>query len=146
MFLDYADLDGDGLRDVIVPTSNRKLIFYKRQDKAGKTWQRIDLPFPDKVATGKAVRVADINLDGKPDLVVSFEGATGDRSGIVWMSYRKAVTDTWDVHELSGSPGSKFDMVQLFDLDNDGDLDVLSTDERAPGGGLGVVWYENPTR
>ena len=30
------------------------------------------------------------------------------------------------------------------DLDDDGDLDILSTEESEGGTGLGVVWYENP--
>ena len=39
--------------------------------------------------------------------------------------------------------GVKHDLVPLIDLDGDGDLDVLTTEETK---GLGVVWYENPTR
>ena len=38
----------------------------------------------------------------------------------------------------------------LLDVDADGDLDILNTEEHdnAAGGnpGLGLVWYENPTR
>jgi hypothetical protein len=33
--------------------------------------------------------------------------------------------------------------MELVDLDGDGDLDVLTCEERA---GLGVIWYENPAR
>ena len=62
----------------------------------------------------------------------------------MWMSYREAVTEpSWDAHEISGPEGSKFDLVQLLDLDEDGDLDVLTCEERD---NLGVIWYENPTR
>lgn len=35
----------------------------------------------------------------------------------------------------------KFDRFELVDLDNDGDLDVITCEERR---NLGVVWYENP--
>jgi hypothetical protein len=37
----------------------------------------------------------------------------------------------------------KLDDIQLLDLDADGDLDVLTTEERT---GWGVVWFENPAR
>ena len=50
---------------------------------------------------------------------------------------------------MSGPDGIKFDLSLLVDVDRDGDLDVLNTEEHdnAAGGnpGLGVVWYENPT-
>lgn len=86
--------------------------------------------------------MGDIDLDGKADIVFSCEGA-GGRSGVMWMSCREAATDRlWDAHEISGAEGSKFDLVQLLDLDGDGDLDVITCEERE---NLGVIWYENPT-
>jgi hypothetical protein len=53
-----------------------------------------------------------------------------------------AVADLWLAQPISGAAGAKFDLVQTLDLDDDGDLDVVTTEESA---GLGVVWYENPT-
>ncbi len=147
MFLEYADLDGDGLKDVIVPTFDRKLHFARRRPGPGVAWDHHRLPFPAHTGSGKAVRVADVNLDGKLDLVVACANSGKDLSGIVWMSYRKSVFDEhWDVHELSGSDGIKFDLIQLVDLDGDGDLDVINTEEQTNRNGLGVVWYENPTK
>ena len=35
----------------------------------------------------------------------------------------------------------KMDNAWLGDLDGDGDLDVITTDEN---GGWGVIWFENP--
>jgi hypothetical protein len=68
--------------------------------------------------SGKAIRVADVDLDGKPDLVLATANAQ-KAHGIVWMSYRKSPLDeTWDVHDISGMEGIKFDLIQLIDLDN----------------------------
>lgn len=36
----------------------------------------------------------------------------------------------------------KFDRIVLIDLDDDGDLDVLTCEERQ---NLGIIWYENPS-
>ncbi len=146
MLLDWADVDRDGLKDVIVPTSDNKLLYFRRTTLKPVEWKLVKLPFPTRTGTGKAVRVGDIDLDGKLDLVIACERANKG-SGIVWMSYRKSpLLGDWDVHEVSGSEGIKFDLNQLVDLDADGDLDIVNTEERSNRGGLGVVWYENPSR
>jgi len=47
-------------------------------------------------------------------------------------------------NDISGMEGIKFDWIQF--IDGDGDLDVINTEEATGGKGLGVVWYENPSR
>lgn len=91
----------------------------------------------------------DINQDGKVDLVLSTEGADRGRSGIVWLEYAKSCDDPdWTVHDVSGPLGIKFDLSLLLDLDADGDLDIINTEEndnaRDGAAGLGFIWYENP--
>ena len=92
------------------------------------------------------MRAADINLDGRLDLIVSTENFEAT-SGLVWMQQvPENETTRWHTHEISGFAGPrglKLDDIQLHDLDSDGDLDVLTTEERT---GLGVVWFENPAR
>lgn len=144
MFLDLADLDRDGLLDVIVAVREHGLVFLRRKPGPGVAWEAYPIAVAPQTGGCKSVRVADVDGDGRLDLVYSCEHATGDKSGVVWLSYRKAVTDpVWDVHEISGPPGVKYDLVELLDLDGDGDLDVLTSEETD---NLGVIWYENPTR
>ena len=72
-------------------------------------------------------------------------GRHADRSGIVWLSYQDSPTEkAWKFHDISGPRGSKFDLVPVLDLDGDGDLDVITTEEKDSKRGLGVIWYENP--
>ena len=144
MFLDCADLDGDGKRDVVVPTFDRKLHFFRQ--KTPVAWEQHRIAFPPETGSGKAIRVADIDLDGKLDVVIACANAKTTH-GIVWLAYRKSVFDeNWDAHAISGAWGIKFDLIQLTDLDGDGDLDLINTEEQTGGNGLGVVWYENPAR
>jgi hypothetical protein len=94
----------------------------------------------ETLGTGKSIRNADVNLDGHEDLVYSCEQANGAKHGVVWLD----MTATGlKIRPISGPEGVKFDLIQLVDLDADGDLDVITCEERA---NLGVFWYENPTR
>jgi hypothetical protein len=146
MFLHFTDFDGDGLSDILVPTYSKQFFWHRRLPGIAPTWEPRELPYPDQAGKGKGVRAADIDLDGRLDLVVSTENYEST-SGLVWMSSLAASeTSRWQTHEISGMAGQrglKLDDIQLLDLDADGDLDVLSTEERT---GLGVVWFENPTR
>ena len=149
MFMDMADLNGDGLEDVVATEyTNQKIVYMKRLDASGLKWKRYTIDIPDITGRAKAVKVGDINLDGKPDLVHSTNtlGENG-KSGLIWMSFNTEPTEqVWEWNELSGTEGHKFDRVELFDLDGDGDLDVLTCEENygKNSEGLGVIWYENP--
>ncbi len=143
MFIVPSDLDGDGLFDVLAAIAGHELMYWRRVSKDGLTWESSSIQLPAAAGNGKAVNVGDVNLHGKPDIVFTCEGA-GKKSGVMWMSYRKSATDArWDAHDISGPEGTKYDLVQLLDLDADGDLDALTCEEKE---NLGVIWYENPTK
>ena len=98
------------------------------------------IPLPGATGSAKAVAVGDVDRDGSMDIVLSCEGAE-NVSGVVWLSRRDG--GGWSAHEISGARGTKYDLVVPVDLDGDGDLDVLTCEERE---NLGVIWYENPHR
>jgi hypothetical protein len=143
MFLDVVDFDGDGLQDVITAYKPRRILIHRRLDASGDRWATEALEIPSTAGTVKAVRAIDVNKDGRMDLVFTCEQSE-QGSGVMWLSRRTDGTG-WDAHDISGTPGKqtgiKFDRIELLDLDNDGDLDLMTTEERTP---LGVIWYENP--
>ncbi len=139
MFLSAGDLDQDGRQDVICAVRGGPIVWYRRTE-AG--WSPHEIPLPEGVGSGKSAVVADIDADGRNDIVFSCESAQGALSGVRWLSCQgDPAKGPWHSHEISGPEGVKFDRIALDDVDQDGDLDVLTCEERDQ---LGVVWYENP--
>ena len=84
----------------------------------------------------------ELNGDGHLDILFSCENAHPPKNGLTWLScHGPPRGGVWQSYELSGSDGVKYDLLTLVDLDEDGDLDVLTTEEVR---NRGVIWYENP--
>ena len=142
MFLRQGDLDGDGLLDVAVAVRPGELKLCRRLDSTGRKWSERSVTLPPGVGGAKGIAIGDINGDGRMDLVGSCEHAEAPKSGVFWLEAPKDPwKEEWQAREISGPEGIKYDLIQLLDLDGDGDLDVLTCEERA---NLGVIWYENP--
>jgi len=140
MFADIGDVDGDGLADVAAAVKPADILLY--QHKADGTWQDQALTLHGaQLGDAKAVKIADLNGDALADLLFTCENAKGEREGIVWLEQQRG--GPWKQHALGGPEGVKYDLMQTLDLDGDGDLDVITCEERDQ---LGVVWYENPHR
>ncbi len=141
MFIDVADLDGDGRDDVLSAVRQDDIVVARRTATNDPRWELSSIPMPRGVGTGKAVAVGDVQGDGTADVIVTCENARGV-SGVFWM--QRTGGDGWLAHDISGADrGVKYDRMELMDLDADGDLDVVTCEERD---NLGVIWYENPWR
>ncbi len=138
MFADIADVNNDGRSDVIVAVKATEIVLFLH--RSDHTWQQQLLSLvAENLGDAKAVKCADLNADGLRDLVFTCENARDARAGIVWLEQQRS--GSWKQRPLGGPAGVKFDMMQLMDLDHDGDLDVITCEERDQ---LGVIWYENP--
>lgn len=142
MFLRAGDVDGDGRRDVALAVQKSTLLVCLRRDAAGRRWEHRPLLLPANAGGAKAVTIGDVDRDGRADLVFTCEGARDGKSGVMWLR-REPGALAFTPREISGPDGIKHDLVELLDLDGDGDLDVLTCEETR---NLGVFWYENPTR
>jgi hypothetical protein len=140
MFLTLTDFNQDGTIDVLAAISGQELLYHRRTSDNPIRWQSSTIQLPDDTGTGKAVAVGDIDRNGKQDIVFTCENAKDNKSGVMWMSSSSGFV--WRNHDISGPEGVKYDLVELIDLDADGDLDVLTCEEKT---NLGVIWYENPT-
>jgi len=138
MFLDTGDLDGDGRIDIVCATKGGPIMRLER-DESG-AWTETPIPMPGKTGTGKGIGLGDMNGDGRTDIVFTCELAKNLR-GV--MALMQKPDGSFAEQDTGGLEGTKFDRIELVDLDRDGDLDVLTCEERD---NLGVIWYENPLK
>ncbi|MEX2216020.1 MAG: VCBS repeat-containing protein [Phycisphaeraceae bacterium] len=90
----------------------------------------------------KAVRAADLTGSGQAQLIMTCEGAEREKSGVyLVIPPRPFADEPYRFIDIAGPEGVKYDRIELIDLDGDGDLDILTCEERD---NLGVIWYENP--
>ena len=106
-----------------------------------KPWREQVITYPsNKYGTAKAARAADLDGDDQTEIAVSCEAANGAKSGVF---YLKQIKGKWVDHDIGGPKGLKYDRIELLDLDGDGDLDLLTCEERDFNA---VLWYENPSK
>lgn len=141
-----GDIDGDGLLDIISPFRPNGLFWFERLDSSGLKWEAHQVNIPASVGIPKGASAGDMNLDGRVDIVVSFAEAVEDARGVVLLQNPgNPISPFWPPYDISGPEGEKYDAVPLLDVDGDGDLDVVATDEHDNKGSdaLGLVWYQN---
>jgi FG-GAP-like repeat len=147
-FLYVIDINGDGRNDVLTTSAHSYGLCWFEQ-RADGTWRQhvIDHSW----SHAHASVLADINGDGRPDLVSGkrFQArnvrAPGDDDplGIYWYEFKpgpgNAVTWTRHTIDFGGKAGGGLQMA-VRDIDGDGDMDVVS------GGKSGLFLAGNPIK
>jgi hypothetical protein len=165
MELTLANVDGDGVPDLVLPTREDvagmgvvRVYFGSATASApwlGQGYMRLDPPWEHASCNGlrneniaKGVAVGDVWGGTQPDIVVMGRGCPFAANGFFY--YQQKVSDalprrnranyTWRPLTnqtkaiYQDNEEQKWDSPQLVDIDRDGDLDVVSSDENGDWG------------
>ena len=149
--LDFVDFSGDGRLDVALRDARSGLIWLEQPEDPASPWMShvIGDIQPD-VLVGFAI--ADINGDGNPDVMAgAYSQGRRDEDGdvtpedavgrLAWFEHPGDPTGTWIRHDFSRRARGMFDKFIPRDMDDDGDVDFMSTrGNSAPYDG--VFWLE----
>jgi hypothetical protein len=138
--LHVADMDGDSKPDVIV-----NYYWYRNPGvlSMGDPWHEysysVTWEWPDVF-----IDVADINMDGNPDVVLSPSEIKGKHYRISWFEAPAANGSDWHEHIIDPDVEAVHHFIGARDLDNDGDVDIVTAEmyQSEDPDEIAVYWNE----
>lgn len=151
-----ADLDGDGLVDILTQTP-QEFLWFRNRGGQPPAFAMESIPKPDALQwRARPLVLADLTKDGAPEIIAALIHNDGrlpkDKPAVF---YLQRVGEAWVTHVIKWGDGflglgtfngEKWDQFIPADVDGDGDLDLVANCEeynrlRAV---ISVVWFENP--
>jgi hypothetical protein len=128
-----ADMDNDGDMDILSASRNDDIIaWYENDGAADPSWTASNIA--TSADQPQSVFAADMDNDGDMDIVSASDGD----DTIAWYENDGASDPSWSAANIDTNADGAQD-VHVVDMDNDGDLDILS----ASANDDTIAWYEN---
>lgn len=139
--LDVGDLDRDGDLDLVATTGTSKLVeWYENRGRGDSDWpahsidEFTDAVFPDRVA------VADLNEDGRLDVVVTEENGWDQNAQTVWWEAPEDPTTAgWKQHSVASQASTH--SLSAADINGDQHVDLVLAEHK--GARTIAVWFND---
>ncbi len=138
--LALGDIDRDGDVDLLGTRGDRgEVEWYENPGGFESDWLSHPVATLSGIGWLDRVRLADVDCDGRLDVVVTEENGSDDDAQTYWLQQPKHLGQAvWQAHLLA-SQGST-NSLDVADVDRDGDPDIITGEHR---GSLRVVVWEN---
>ena len=131
-----GDIDGDGDIDIAAgrrPEGGNEpliIVWYENPGDGSGNWQNFELGTSNHPAD--RVAVADINGNGKADIVVCEERYPGlePDGNIFWYEQGEDRTAKWKRHRIVTQ--YSINNLDVLDMDDDGDMDIITCEHKGP--------------
>ena len=121
--LKVADINGDGKLDVIVNSR-----WYENSGNL-RSQRWLEHAYTTTWTWPHAfINVGDINGDGRIDIVMAPAEKAGKTYRISWFEAPFKVDTTWHEHVIEAEAEAAHHFLETTDIDNDGDIDVISAE------------------
>jgi hypothetical protein len=141
-----VDIDCDGDMDIVEANSSiasKGILWWRNDDGVGDSWTRFYVD--EGYGQPGFVCCADINGNDTLDII----SPDGDHTIAWWEGAYYPPDSMWDKHVVSGGIDDGWELFPV-DLDQDGDMDILSAAESWHGlnwfenaDGIGLIWTEH---
>lgn len=134
--LEVADMDGDNDIDIIASSYTTNIYFYKNTNGLGNFENQSMLIFNRM----KAVYPADMDGDGDKDIIAINATGGGVVDAVVW--YKNSGNGIFTTKHRISTLTIHGESIYAADIDNDGDMDVLTVAGHIQTSGQ-LAWYQN---
>ncbi|RCS42142.1 VCBS repeat-containing protein [Bremerella cremea] len=141
--LAFGDIDHDKLPDLAAATASGFVRLMVQDRQQPLHWKISVIPPAYDAKQGTSVAIGDFSGNGYSDVIQGGWHRHGEATLVCYRQKVQGENPIWVLQPIAVLPQGTFETVLPYDLDRDGDLDLLTL-QLVDGVGK-LVWYENPS-